>query len=288
VAVVFQGTGTRADKVYLVEKCGQSGGLVRVLSSHTGEVHLLERHFLKPALRGRSIARYGIDDEDRLQLIVPYELRADSCVAVSEERLRSIAPRTLAYLKKCKPRLDEREDGRFKHRADWYAYGYPRSMTRFDRLKIVIPDVCNRGKCWLEDRPHWLIDTAYGLLAKDGGADLHYLLALLNSPMLTYFLKETGTPLRGGYFRMKTAYLDPFPIPDLDLSHRVHRTQHDRVVELVGVMLRLHKELRESKTASEQESVRAQIAATDGEIDRLVYDLYGLTEDEIAIVEGRR
>jgi hypothetical protein len=31
---------------------------------------------------------------------------------------------------------------------------------------------------------------------------------------------------------------------------------------------------------------QARIDATDREIDRLVYDLYGLTEEEIAIVEG--
>jgi len=43
---------------------------------------------------------------------------------------------------------------------------------------------------------------------------------------------------------------------------------------------------RFSKTPPEKITLERQIAATDQQIDRLVYDLYGLTEDEIKIVEG--
>ncbi len=50
-------------------------------------------------------------------------------------------------------------------------------------------------------------------------------------------------------------------------------------------MLDLHKGLAEAKTAHERTVIERDIAATDRQIDRLVYDLYGLTEEEIAIVE---
>ena len=50
-------------------------------------------------------------------------------------------------------------------------------------------------------------------------------------------------------------------------------------------MLDLHKRLAAAKTAHEREVIQRQIDATDGRIDRLVYELYGLTEDEIKIVE---
>jgi hypothetical protein len=55
---------------------------------------------------------------------------------------------------------------------------------------------------------------------------------------------------------------------------------------LVETMLKLHKDLPKAKTPHEQESVQRQIAATDKAIDTLVYELYGLTEEEIRIVEG--
>jgi hypothetical protein len=53
-------------------------------------------------------------------------------------------------------------------------------------------------------------------------------------------------------------------------------------------MLKLHKDLPKAKTPHEQESFQRQIAATDEQTDQLAYDLYGLTEDEIRIVEGGR
>jgi hypothetical protein len=51
-------------------------------------------------------------------------------------------------------------------------------------------------------------------------------------------------------------------------------------------MLKLHKDLPKAKTPHEAEALQRQIAATDCQIDRLVYELYGLTEDEIRVVEG--
>ena len=58
------------------------------------------------------------------------------------------------------------------------------------------------------------------------------------------------------------------------------------MVTLVERMLALHKNLASAKTPQEKESVQRQVQSTDGGIDRLVYELYGLTEDEIKIVES--
>ena len=59
-----------------------------------------------------------------------------------------------------------------------------------------------------------------------------------------------------------------------------------RMVSLVDSMLALHKQLASAKSQAQRGAIQRQIEATDREIDRLVYDLYGLTKDEIAIVEG--
>jgi hypothetical protein len=53
-------------------------------------------------------------------------------------------------------------------------------------------------------------------------------------------------------------------------------------------MLKLHKDLPKAKTPHEPESLKRTIAATDKAIDALVYELYGLTQDEFRIVEGRK
>jgi hypothetical protein len=53
-------------------------------------------------------------------------------------------------------------------------------------------------------------------------------------------------------------------------------------------MLRLHKQFAAAKSAAQKEVIQRQIEATDAEIDRLVYDLYGLTDEEIALVAGAK
>ena len=62
-------------------------------------------------------------------------------------------------------------------------------------------------------------------------------------------------------------------------------TVHDRMVKLVDSMLGLHKQLAAAKSEAQKAVIERQIDATDAEIDRLVYDLYGLTAEEIALVE---
>jgi len=57
------------------------------------------------------------------------------------------------------------------------------------------------------------------------------------------------------------------------------------MVELVESMLELHKQLASVKTDHGKTNLQRQIDAKDVQIDELVYELYGLTEDEIKIVE---
>jgi DNA-binding protein H-NS len=57
------------------------------------------------------------------------------------------------------------------------------------------------------------------------------------------------------------------------------------MVELVETMLKLHKQLTAAKTSHEKTAIQRQIDATDKQIDQLVYEFYGLTDEEIRIVE---
>jgi len=52
-------------------------------------------------------------------------------------------------------------------------------------------------------------------------------------------------------------------------------------------MLRLHKYLSDENSVTKKDIIQRQIMATDTEIDQLVYDLYGLTTEEISIVEDQ-
>jgi len=69
-------------------------------------------------------------------------------------------------------------------------------------------------------------------------------------------------------------------------SNRDQRTLLDKMVALVESMLALQRRQQSAHTPQEKEMLARQIESTDGQIDRLVYQLYGLSEEEIKIVEG--
>ena len=68
---------------------------------------------------------------------------------------------------------------------------------------------------------------------------------------------------------------------------RAHTAQHERMVSLVEMMLELHKQLASARTDHERTALRRQIEAVDGQIDGVVYGLYGLTEEEVGSVKGK-
>jgi hypothetical protein len=81
--------------------------------------------------------------------------------------------------------------------------------------------------------------------------------------------------------------MEQVPIRTIDFTNPADIARHDRMVALVEGMLDLHKRLAAANTPHEKTALQRQIDATDRQIDALVYELYGLTDEEIAIVEGR-
>jgi hypothetical protein len=126
----------------------------------------------------------------------------------------------------------------------------------------------------------------YGIvLLENEQISLLYLLGLLNSHLLDDFLRKVTTTFRGGYIALNSQYIEHLPIRTIDFADPADPEQHDRMVSLVEEMLALHQRLTAARTDHEQANLKRQIDAADRRIDRLVYDLYGLTEEEIRIVE---
>ena len=112
----------------------------------------------------------------------------------------------------------------------------------------------------------------------------HYLLALLNSSLARFLFREQGGREQPG-IGLALQSLERFPVYIPDFSDPADTARHDRMVALVTQMLDLHRKLQESTLEHEKNVIQRQIEATDREIDDLVYELYGLTEEERRIVE---
>jgi hypothetical protein len=110
---------------------------------------------------------------------------------------------------------------------------------------------------------------------------LEYVLGLLNSAMFQWRFKITSTNNN-----VATNELDSLPFRTINFKDPADKSRHDSMVELVDRMLGLQKSLPQAKTDHEKTLLERQIKTTDNQIDNLVYNLYGLTDEEIAIVKG--
>ena len=99
-------------------------------------------------------------------------------------------------------------------------------------------------------------------------------------------ISNRSARLPGRILRYNRQYIEQLPIRPINFADPTDVARHDRMVALVEAMLDLHRKLAAAVTDQEKTVHQRQIVATDRQIDRLVYELYGLTEAEIGIVES--
>jgi len=116
---------------------------------------------------------------------------------------------------------------------------------------------------------------------KDNIQNLKFLQGILSSTLMNYYLVNYLAD------DMNKSYLEKIPIRTINFSDPVDKARHDKMVALVTQMLDLNKKLQEVKLEHEKTLLSRQIEATDAAIDKLVYELYGLTEEENKVVEGK-
>lgn len=114
----------------------------------------------------------------------------------------------------------------------------------------------------------------------DNENDLKYLSAILSSKLINFWCVNYLAD------DLNQSYLERIPIRAIDFANPAEKSRHDKMVLLVTQMLELHKSKAGAKTQSEGDVYERQIKSVDEGIDELVYELYGLTEEEVKIVEG--
>lgn len=151
--------------------------------------------------------------------------------------------------------------------------------------KIIICKVALEPRAFLDT--HGEYAGAYTTYVFANAKSLHYLTGILNSTVIKFAYRclYDALAMGGGYLRFQPPQVRRIPIRVLELSNPTQRLQHDRMTTFVEQMIILKNRTRIAKTSHEQIALQRQIEATDREIDQLVYELYGLTDEEIRIVE---
>jgi adenine-specific DNA-methyltransferase len=111
---------------------------------------------------------------------------------------------------------------------------------------------------------------------------LMYVLAIINSSLINFYFSNTFID-----YNIKPTYLEQLPIRTINFDDPADKTRHDHIVKLVEQMLEAKEKLSKAKTEAEVNRLEMLCQSLDHQIDEAVYELYGLTREEIAIVEGK-
>lgn len=275
---IFQGFKTGADPVFILEERESGKFYSNALKSEIP----IEATYLRPLYKSGEMKRYTLRQNSR-SVIFPYR----DGVLIEWKEISATAPKMAEYLKSCKDILAKRENGRWVG-TQWYCYSRNQALEIISSQKILTADLNpSANYCFDKSGEACFPGGAAGGYGIVLDANMYlYVLGLLNSKAVDYYHKKISTNFRGGWFGYDAKVIRNIPIRTINFSDPAEKAQHDKMVSLVEAMLALHKSLAAAQSPAEKERLERQIQVTDKEIDGLVYELYGLTEEEIKIVEG--
>jgi len=171
----------------------------------------------------------------------------------------------------------------------WLSYGEwlgaPREKRFFIEPRILIRQIISghplRIYAGYTEEELYNTQTIFNILLKDSGHSIFQILAILNSKLMTFYHRCRFLDQSKKTFQ-KILIQDA---KDFPIQVKVLDIDDNTIDREVMQILSLRKKLVKGKNPRIQQQLQRRINATDRKIDQLVYELYGLTEEEIKVVE---
>ena len=240
-----------------------------------------------------NLRRYHVSGITK-SILFPYRLANGEARLLSTEELAERFANAWDYLKENRQKLEARERGKWKHDR-WYAFGRSQNLAEMEQMKILTPSIANRSSFTLDRTDFYYFvgsggggGGGYGITFGEefDETDYLYLLGILNAKLIDWFLKRASSPFSGGYYSYNRQYIEQIPIHTVRSGEAAEKRRYSQMIDLVDTMLQINRKLTEAKSPQAKTVIQRQIEATNRQIDKLVYKLYDLTDEEIEIVEA--
>jgi type I restriction-modification system DNA methylase subunit len=255
---IAAGIGTGGDKIFRIEN-----NLVKRLC--------IEKDIVHPVLVGRDINAYYTPENSEFSII--YSTKSIST--------RS-HPKTLDYLRKFQIALSQKRETK-KGLIPWWSLHWPRYPELFSPPKIVLRQTADSIYASIDTKGFYCLNSIIIIKPKNPRL-IFYLTGLLNSKLIRWLYRNLTQELNRVFAEVKPINLRKLPIYIADFSNSRDNNLYDNLIALVDVQLELNKKIKIAK-GSEKERIQRQIDKADREIDDIVYELYGITEEERKIIE---
>ncbi|MBP7497444.1 MAG: Eco57I restriction-modification methylase domain-containing protein, partial [Bacteroidales bacterium] len=179
--------------------------------------------------------------------------------------------------------------GEYLNYGDWIAE--PRKSVPFTGERLLIRQIPSKGLYMVNaifTNETFINDINSMVVFKPKDVDLKFLLAIINSKLISYWFDKKFDKLQRNIFpQFKVKELSIFPISKINIQNQLEKSKHDKLVQLVEQIIKAKKQLQSAKTERDKSYFELRCKDIDRQIDKIVYELYDLTPDEIDIVEGK-
>jgi REP element-mobilizing transposase RayT len=214
--------------------------------------HQASADIIQPLLRGRNISRYVYQKPE------VYILLTKNGINVKRDY-----PAIYKHLDSFGESFRDR-GAKGQHWTNLRACSF---FDDFKKEKIIWIELTDVGRFAICTDEVYLLNSAYFLLPPPL-LSAKYLLSILNSSLIGFYLKLIAETSGMGTTRWINNYVKEFPIPE------AHKNQEEKIEVLADKIL-----------SAKKNNPNADTSELEKQIDHLVYQLYSLTEDEIKIVE---
>jgi hypothetical protein len=229
--------------------------------------HPSSEELLKPYLRGRDVKRWQAAFSDHYLIrIESSENKKHPWSGKPEQQAEQIFAKTYPAIHRWFEQYRERLINRYDQGHYFWELRSCTYWQEFEQSKIVYPDIYEHQSFTVDTEGFYFGNTCYFIPIAE-----NWICGLLNSQTVEWFYSLLSNKVRGGYMRAFSDYMKQIPIP------AATKQQQRDIGNLVDRIL-----------AAKRANAGADVSALEAEIDAHVYRLYGLTAEEIAVVEGEK
>ena len=246
---IFQGPKAGADNVFIFENISITRNKAVCYSKALENNFEIELGVVKKYVKGKNIRKYHIDFTPNEYALYPYD---DNGKLIDITEIKKKFPLAYDYLSNStnKKILLDREKGRFK--KIWWSYSRPQNMQIVFNEKILTPFNAFENSFALDQSLDFVfsagVSGAYGIILKDReNFSYLYLLALLNSKITEFMIRNISTSLRGGFYSYENKYIRQLPIKRVNFSNTKEAEAYKQIEQSTQQCLKPRSSCNKSK-----------------------------------------
>ncbi|MCL2721307.1 MAG: Eco57I restriction-modification methylase domain-containing protein [Treponema sp.] len=235
------------------------------------EISEIENDLLLPVIRAQGCERYCYAAPSK-KIFYPYYDDGNETIIISLNEIQQKYPIAYQFIQNNAMLLKNRKDSRktFAEKKNWYGLVRFGKLSRFRKPKIVSPGEVKHNKFSLDmTGSAFSCGRVFSITSENDNLDIKFLLGLLNSKLIEFYLHNVSSPKQGGYYSYSSTVIDEIPVPDLSV-------EQPSIIKIVDEILK-----------NKQSDPTTDTSVLEAKIDRMIYELYGLSDEEIEIIEGR-